>query len=80
MPDGDYRPFTVPLPECIKGWWCSGSGENRDGEYATICAVMDSGDEDTAKAIIRDFWNPCGWRFCNERDPDWMPDSWRFPQ
>ena len=75
MEDGDYRPLSLPLPEAIPAWWCSGEDLN---DRASLCAVVDAADLDEVRLLIMDYWRPAEWRFIEERDPDWRPND-RFP-
>jgi hypothetical protein len=79
MPDGDYRPFVVPVEPHITKWWCSGYGEHNDEEYATLCAVVDAESEEKAEEAVKKFWKPQSWRFCDVREDNWRPPKDRFP-
>jgi hypothetical protein len=71
----DSRPLKWPLPSSIPAWWQSGSGDG----YHTLCAVVDIKDEEAAREVIKDHWQPSGWRFCEEHPADWIPNAGRFP-
>jgi hypothetical protein len=71
----DYRPLKWPLPEAIPAYWCSGYGD----DFATLCAVVDARSEAEAMNIVGQHWQPSGWRFVEERSPEWRPSSDRFP-
>lgn len=74
----DYRPLQdPPQPENIKAWWCSGSSEYG----ATLCAIVDAVDEDTATSCIENAWgigDVGDFRFVEEREDSWFPGD-RFP-
>lgn len=78
VPEGDSRPRKWPLANGVKHYWVS--GETGDGAERTLCAVIDAEDEESAEAAVsQQGWSPSRWRFCDERQPDWMPDPGRFP-
>lgn len=77
QPTEDYRPLTDPPHESVLGWWCSGY-RCSDG-LASLCALVSATDEESAKACVRHSWPEAAeWRFCEERDSDWLPGD-RFP-
>lgn len=54
--------------------------------HAILCTVVDALDQEGAKKVIEETFTPKGvsvsnriWRFCEEREADWMPDPDRFP-
>ena len=80
----DYRPAKWPLPPEIAAYWCTGGSD----AASTLCAIVDAPDEAAAKTLIVDCWGgglvglmdwDSAWRFCNEREPGWKPESSRFP-
>ena len=77
-PHGDFRPFKLPLPKAIKGWWCSGSTAEDQPRF-TICAHVEADNEDTAKKILAGFWGLGEFRFVHRVAPDWTPNPGRFP-
>lgn len=72
---GDYRPMSWPLPDSIPSFWCSGEGDG----YVTLCAVVDAHSEAEVMDIVGRYWKPSGWRFVTEKNPEWRPQSDRFP-
>lgn len=77
QPGDDYRPLTYPPNESVLGWWCS--GYTGGGELSTLVALVEARSEDAAKAAILHDWPDAGdWRFCIERDNEWLPSD-RFP-
>lgn len=77
-PGLDSRPLKVPPPPQIKAWWESGfSNEN---EYTTICAVIDTDDQESiATGLLNGYWEPRSWRFIQEQgNLNWRPSD-RFP-
>lgn len=79
QPTEDYRPVKWPLPPEIPGFWCSGYGAD---DAATLCAVVDAPTEASAKRIIqakRNWPETHRWRFCEGKEPGWMPPPDRFP-
>jgi hypothetical protein len=75
---GDYRPLTTPPEDVMLGWWCT--GVRSSDEAGTLCALVQADDEDAAKALIGEHWEPESWRFCNEVDEHWVPPADRFPR
>ena len=77
MPDGDWRPLTVPLKEVIPAYWIS--GENMDDPpSATVCAVVDAKNESIVKVLIKAHWKPDEFRFIEKKADDFRPGD-RFP-
>jgi hypothetical protein len=78
----DPRPIAPHLlSRGIVAWWCSGYGQIDDAEYCVMVAVVDAQDDGDAKDAIRmpGAWKPRDWRFCDRKEPGWMPDPERFP-
>jgi hypothetical protein len=46
---------------------------------ANLCAVVDAATIKDAMRIIRSYYQPKTWRFCDPQEPGWMPPSGRFP-
>ena len=70
QPGDDPRPLTCPPNEAIRGWWVSGTGDDK----FSICAVVDAESEEAAKAAVRVDWPEAEkWRFCEEKPRDWKP-------
>jgi hypothetical protein len=83
MPDGDWRPFTVPDTANVPAYWKSGQTcedlEDDDAiPSATVCAVVDAPDEEQATRIVNDHWKPGDFRFIEEKEPGFRPGD-RFP-
>mgnify|MGYP006921408983 CR=1 FL=1 len=75
QPTGDHRPLAYPPHRSILGWWCTGFASEG---VATICALVEAADEDTAKAAVRVDWPEAErWRFCEEHDGSAL--GTRFP-
>lgn len=71
----DMRPIYTKTPPDFH-WWCS--GERDEDPPHSICCVIDAPSEDAAYDLARVFWPELEPRFCEERDPDWMPEPERF--
>lgn len=76
----DPRPLKVPPPPQVKGWWCTGCGD----DSSTVCAVVDvNGTEDSAWEALDGFWSPmAGTKSADSKGwakDGWMPDPGRFP-
>jgi hypothetical protein len=77
QPGDDYRPIYDPTKESAPfngAYWCSGEGEDGQGHYSTMCAVVHAEDEDAAKGLVLKYWPDLSdWRFCDEKESDWKP-------
>lgn len=72
----DPRPLSWPLPNSITYWI---SGWRGDMSAATICAAIDADSQEEAESLVRRYWQPESWRFCNEHAYGWRPPADRFP-
>lgn len=65
-------------------WWVSWHTELPAGLGLTICAAVIAENEEGAKRILGDAFDPGysheGWRFLDEKPSDWSPYSDRFPR
>ena len=77
MPDGDWRPLTVPDKANIPAYWCSGETAE-DPPSATVCAVVDAPDSMAAVKLVHDHWTPGEFRFIEQKADDYRPGD-RFP-
>jgi hypothetical protein len=74
----DYRPVKYPPNEAILGWWCTGL-DHRD--RATICALVQASSEHEAwAAVAKDWPQSSEHRFIEDRGPDYVITSDRFPR
>ena len=77
MPDGDWRPLTVPEKSAIPAYWCSGE-TMAEPVSATVCAVIDAKSESAAMVLVKKHWKPGEFRFIEEKEADFRPGD-RFP-
>lgn len=89
QPTEDYRPLTDPPNAAILGWWCSGYGESAEirklwgltprQTSATLCALVNADSRESAENAVHIDWpEATEWRFCYERECDFLPGD-RFP-
>lgn len=71
--NGDARPLTFPIP--IE-WWCTAT--DLAGQ-CTICAIVDSTDDVSARQAIVPHWPEARFDEVTEKAPDWRPSADRFP-
>lgn len=82
QPGPDYRPEKWPMDPAFIGYWCSGSGEDKDGnDNFSLCALIDGESEEAVRANIAAHWKEypdAEERFFNEVAADHLPND-RFP-
>ncbi len=74
----DYRPLTYPPNAAILGWWCSGVRDDDEGSSILCAAVLAESMELAEAAVHLDWPEAREWRFCSERDLNFLPGD-RFP-
>jgi len=65
--------MTWPLKNGVVKYWCSGY-RGDDNEESALCALVEAEGEGDAKRKIRAYWPEAKeWRFCEEKEPGWIP-------
>ena len=75
QPTEDHRPIAYPPNKAILGWWNTGT---RDDGAKTLCALVSSETDKTAKNAIKHDWPEAEeWRFVSDKENTLLND--RFP-
>ena len=74
--EDDHRPLTFPPNQAVLGWWCTGYDAD---DNSILCGLVEASSLKTAESAVLVDWPGIRWRFKEEREPNFVVTSDRFP-